>query len=152
MRPLLVATVATVLSLGSIASAETILGTYEVKYEVSSNNCPNEFLKFARGDLKIAMKGALVAVDIERIPMMTGQPTKTGKITAKSKLGRTAVAGMEGVFQVAGRVQNGLLSLVFTGEYQTQGHPLCTQSWSISGTRKDDEPVKPAPKSVPKKT
>lgn len=136
------------------AAAETILGTYEVKFELASNNCPQEFLKFARHDVKIAMKGNLISVDIERVPLMTGQPTKTGKITAKSKLGNTAVAGMSGVFSVAGRVQNGLLSLVFVGEYQVtaEKRPLCGQSWNISGTRKeDDPPAKGGSGSAPKK-
>jgi hypothetical protein len=43
---------------------------------------------------------------------------------------------MDGVFSVAGRVSSdGMLSLVLVGEYQTQGKPLCTQSWNLSGIK-----------------
>jgi hypothetical protein len=139
----------TLAALCAPALAEPVVGTYEVKYELSSNNCSSELLKFQRGELKIDVKANNLSVDIERIPLMNGAPTKVGKITAKSKPkgGHTPVSGMDGVFSVAGRVQNGLLSLVFVGEYFTEvGHkPLCTQSWNISGTRKDDAPVQ-APK------
>ncbi len=135
----------TLLALAAPAMAEPVAGVYEVKYELSSNNCSSELLKFQRGDLKIDIKSNTMSVDIERIPLMNGAPTKTGKITAKSKPkgGHTPVSGMDGVFSVAGRVQNGLLSLVFVGEYFTEvGHKaLCTQSWNISGTRKDDAPA-----------
>ncbi|MBA3539887.1 MAG: hypothetical protein H0T79_09680 [Deltaproteobacteria bacterium] len=133
------------------AAAEAVAGTYEVKYEVMANNCSSELLKFARGELKIDIKGAGMTVDIQRVPIMNGKAAKTGKIAAKSKPqgGHTAVAGMDGVFSVAGRVQNGLLSLVFVGEYHTAADrkSLCTQSWNISGTRKDDAPSKSPPKS-----
>lgn len=139
--------IATLISAGgvSVAHAEQVAGTYDVKYETTANNCPNEYLKFARGDLKIEVKGNQMTVAIERVPLMTGAPNKVGKITAKSRPqgGHTAVAGMDGVFSVAGRVQNGLLSLVFVGEYQTEKDhkPLCTQSWNITGVRKDDAPA-----------
>ncbi len=119
------------------AAAEAVAGTYEVKYEVMANNCSSELLKFARGELKIDIKGAGMTVDIQRVPIMNGKAAKTGKIAAKSKPqgGHTAVAG--------------LLSLVFVGEYHTAADrkSLCTQSWNISGTRKDDAPSKSPPKS-----
>ena len=154
MRSLLVAGAVVTVGLGArVAHAEPVAGAYDVKYDLTANNCSSELLKFARGELRIDIKGTTMSVDIERVPMMTGAPTKTGKITAKSRPqgGHTAVMGMDGVFSVAGRVQNGLLSLVFVGEYYTAaGHkPLCTQSWNISGVRKDDAP--PPPKDPPKK-
>jgi hypothetical protein len=143
MRSLLV--IALLGGAGGVAHAEQVAGTYDVKYETTANNCPTEYLKFARGDLKIEVKGNSMSIGIERVPMMTGLPSKVGKITAKSRPqgGHTAVAGMDGVFSVAGRVQNGLLSLVFVGEYQTEKDhkPLCTQSWNITGVRKDDAPA-----------
>jgi hypothetical protein len=38
---------------------------------------------------------------------------------------------------VAGRnTEDGMVSLVMVGEYQTAGRPLCTQSWNLSGLRK----------------
>ena len=147
MRASLLVVAASIIALGGVAGAEPVAGVYEVKYEMSANNCTSELLKFQRGDLKIDIKGNQLSVDIERVPMMTGVPSKAGKITAKSKPqgGHTAIAGMDGVFSVAGRVQNGLLSLVFVGEYKTSADhkPLCTQSWNISGTRKDDAPATP---------
>jgi hypothetical protein len=89
--------------------------------------------------VKIEIKGSDLQVDIDRTPLMVGKPAKTGKVSARSpKPGHTPVAGMDGVFSVAGRVTGeGLLSLVMVGEYQTAGKPLCTQSWNVSGLKAD---------------
>ena len=125
------------LLVGGVARAdEVVAGTYDVKFEEMSNNCSNR-LTFGRGDLKIDIKGNDLHIEIERVPVMNGQPSKGGKIKATSKKGHTAVEGMDGVFSVAGRVQGGAVQLVFVGEYSVKDKPLCTQSWNIAGARKD---------------
>jgi len=121
------------------AHAEELAGSYEVKFEQVSSNCEHPLAYPQHGAIKIEIKGGDLHVDIDRTPLMVGKPTKTGKVSAKSpRPGHTPIEGMDGVFSVAGRVTNeGLLSLVMIGEYQTAGKPLCTQSWNVSGLRSD---------------
>jgi hypothetical protein len=118
-------------------------GSFEAKFEQIGNNCEHSIAFPQRGIVKIEVKSGDLQVDIERVPLMIGKPRKDGKINAKSRLGHTAVAGMDGVFTVAGRItpEDGMLSLTLIGEYQAGGKPLCTQSWSLSGLKaKPDEP------------
>jgi hypothetical protein len=119
------------------ARADELAGAYDVKFEQVSTNCEHPLSYPPHGPLKIEMKGADLQVDIDRTPIMIGKPAKSGKLSAKSpKPGHTPVAGMDGVFSVAGRITvEGMLSLVMVGEYQTAGKPLCTQSWNLSGLR-----------------
>jgi hypothetical protein len=127
---------------GHAFADDTVVGTYDVKYEEMSNNCTNIGMALGRGTLKIETRSASnLIVDIERIPLMAGVPAKHGKITAKSKLGPTSIQGLDGVFSVAGRVSgpDGMLALVFVAEYQAKGKPLCTQSWNVSGVRQNPE-------------
>lgn len=136
-----------VLATAGLAHADApVMGKYEAKFEQIGNNCEHSITYPARGIVKIEVKGGDLQVDIERTPLMIGKPRKDGKINAKSRLGHTAVDGMDGVFTVAGRVtpEDGMLSLTLIGEYQTGGKPLCTQSWSLSGLRaQPDEPPRP---------
>jgi hypothetical protein len=132
--------VATIVAGGAPAFADdAVVGTFDVKYEEMSNNCTNVGMTLGRGTLKIDVRpGNNLVVDIERIPIMNGLPAKGGKITAKSKLGKTSIEGLDGTFSVAGKVSGpeGMLTLVFVAEYQAKGKPLCTQSWNIAGVRK----------------
>lgn len=125
---------------------DPVAGSYEAKFEQIGNNCEHSIAFAPRGFVKIEVKGGDLQVDIERVPLMIGKPRKDGKINAKSRLGHTAVAGMDGVFTVAGRItpEDGMLSLTLIGEYQAGGKPLCTQSWSLSGLKaRSDEPPRP---------
>ncbi|HEX3757740.1 MAG TPA: hypothetical protein VHW23_03500 [Kofleriaceae bacterium] len=118
-----------------------VAGTYEAKFEQIGNNCEHSIAFAAQGVVKIEIKNGDLQVDIERTPLMIGKPRKDGKINAKSRLGHTAVAGMDGVFTVAGRIKDdGMVSLTLIGEYQAGGKPLCTQSWSLSGLKAQAEP------------
>lgn len=123
-----------------------VMGSYEAKFEQIGNNCEHSITYPQRGVLKIEIKSGDLQVDIERTPLMLGKPRKDGKINAKSRLGHTAVEGMDGVFTVAGRVTSeGMLSLTLIGEYQAGGKPLCTQSWALSGLKAvPDKPAEPA--------
>ncbi|HEX2690955.1 MAG TPA: hypothetical protein VHN14_30285 [Kofleriaceae bacterium] len=136
-----------VLAAAAPAYADDLAGAYEVKFEQVSTNCEHPLAYPQHGTIKIDVKGSDVQVDIERTPLMVGKSAKTpNKISAKSpKPGHTPVAGMDGVFSVAGRITSeGMLSLVLVGEYQTAGKPLCSQSWNLSGLRAHlDKPDKP---------
>ena len=135
---------AVLLATSGLAHADDpVAGSYEAKFEQIGNNCEHSISFPPRGIIKIEVKGGDLQVDIERTPLMIGKPRKDGKINAKSRLGHTRVAGMDGVFTVAGRItpEDGMLSLTLIGEYQAGGKPLCTQSWSLSGLKaKADEP------------
>lgn len=113
-----------------------VAGTYEVKYEEVSTNCTTQRLTYPPGMLKVKVKGNSMIIDIDRTPEMVGVPQKSGKVSAKSKLGNTMIAGMDGVFSVAGRItEDGMLHFVMVGEYSASGKSLCTQSWNVSGPR-----------------
>jgi hypothetical protein len=128
----------------SVARADES-GVYDVKYEQVSTNCQAP-LNYPHGKLAIARKGNQITVDIDRTPLMSGIPAKNGKINAKSKSGGTMIEGMQGVFSVAGRVTpEGQLHLVMVGEYTSNGKPLCSQSWNVSGPRGDVTPKQAPP-------
>ncbi len=117
-----------------IARAD-VTGVYDVKYEEIANNCAHP-LRYPPGKLTIKIVGRSLTVDIDRTPLMGGVPTKTNKVSAKSKRGGTMIDGMQGIFSVAGAVTpEGLLRLVMVGEYSAKGKPLCSQSWKVSGPR-----------------
>ncbi|MGE3458592.1 MAG: hypothetical protein AB7O24_25965, partial [Kofleriaceae bacterium] len=136
MRTISVVAGLAVMLLSSAVLAEDIAGAYDVKYEEVSNNCASP-LKYPNGKIELKLKGTQVTVDIDRTPLMTGSAGK-GKISAKSKVGKTMVDGMDGVFSIAGKVTpEGLLAVVMVGEYSAQGKALCTQSWNVTGTKSD---------------
>jgi hypothetical protein len=112
-------------------------GTYEVKYEDVANNCTNTGVALARGTLKVEKKGKSLQVDIARFPLMTGSTAKGGKLRAASKVGGSPIDGAEVKASVAGRIEDGVISLVFVAEYYADKKALCTQSWNISGVRKE---------------
>ena len=134
-----------ILSLAVLAALATpafaddvpLVGTYDVKYEEMSNNCTNVGMTLARGQLKIELRSNVLTIDIERVPLMSGVPTKNGAVNAKSRLGPTSIQGLDGTFSIGGRVSGaeGMLQLVFVAEYQAKGKPLCTQSWNVTGLR-----------------
>lgn len=126
---------------------DTVVGSYEAKFEQVANNCEHPIAYPQHGSVKIEIKGGDLQVDIDRTPLMLGTPRKDGKINAKSRPGHTPVEGMDGVFTVAGRVTpDGMLSLSLIGEYQAGGKPLCTQSWTLSGLRARPDRAEPKPR------
>jgi len=138
--PVLLAAATVLSASASPARADdaAINGVYEVKYDEVSNNCTQVGMSMARGTLKVDLRKGNLAVDIERIPVMTGAPAKAGKIKAQSKLGPSTIEGLDGKFSVAGRVDDGVIQLVFVAEYYVKGKPFCTQSWNVSGLKKTE--------------
>ena len=120
----------------AFADKSEVAGTYDVKYDEVSNNCTNTGMTFTRGTLKIEQKKN-VTVNIDLVPIMTGSEPKAGKLKAQSKLGPSVIQGLDGKFSVAGRVDEGVLQLVFVAEYYVKGKPLCTQSWNVAGVRQN---------------
>jgi hypothetical protein len=128
-----------------------VLGVYDVRYEEVSSNCEQTSIAMSRGTIDITKKKGQIVVDILRFPLMYGAPGKGGKVRAASKLDKSSIEGVDGKFSVAGRVDEGLISLVFVAEYYVNGKPLCSQTWNVSGQRstsaeKSQKPRKKAPK------
>lgn len=134
-------TLAAVLAVAPLAGAQNdrkggdVTGSYDVRYEEVSSNCSTTSIALARGSLDITKKGKQLVVDIQRFPLMYGAPAKSGKIRASSKIGKSSIEGVDGKFSVAGRVDEGLIQLVFVAEYYVQGKPLCSQTWNVSGQK-----------------
>jgi hypothetical protein len=130
------------------AAAEDVYGTYDVKYEEVSTNCPSP-LKYPNAKLDVKKTSTGVNVDMDRTPVMQGSMTKGGKISAKSKSGSTMIDGMSGVFSVAGKITpEGVLTFVMVGEYTAGGKALCSQSWNVVGSRAEATPTPPKKKST----
>lgn len=111
-----------------------ILGTYDVRYEEVSSTCTNTSITLSRGTLKVSKKKKQLLVDIERFPDMLGSP-RGDKIRAVSKIAPTSIDGLDGKFSVAGRVDEGLIQLVFVAEYYVDDRPYCAQTWNVSGKK-----------------
>jgi hypothetical protein len=131
-------------STSTLAAAEDdVVGGYDVKFEEVANNCTGVGMTLTRGGLNIEVRKGQLTVDIERIPLMAGAPAKGGKLRATSKLGPTSITGLDGKFSLAGRVQEGMLNLVFVAEYFVNRQARCSQSWKIAGVKREAD--KPAP-------
>jgi hypothetical protein len=117
---------------GDTASA---VGSYEVRYEEVSSNCSQTSISMTRGTVDISKKGKQLVVDIQRFPFMYGVPGKGGKIRASSKIASSSIEGVDGKFSVAGRVDEGVIQLVFVAEYYVDKKPLCSQTWNVSGQK-----------------
>lgn len=143
---LLLVTLATAALAPAVAhadNADAVVGVFEnVKYEEVTSNCQDTGMVMSRGQLEITKrKGNGIAVDIERIPVMTGSAAKGGRVKATSKLGKTSIQGLDGRFSIAGTVNaDKVLNVVFVAEYYVNGKAYCTQSWNVSGMRREAAP------------
>lgn len=115
-----------------------VTGTYQVKYAEVANNCTSTGMALTSGTLDIKPTKSGIVVDIERMPLMNGKAGKTGRVNASSKVGPTSIQGLDGKFSVAGKVDDGVLSLVFIAEYFLGRRALCTQSWNVTGVNVAD--------------
>jgi hypothetical protein len=116
-------------------AGSAVIGTYEVRYEEVSSNCSQTSISLTRGSLDITKAKKQIVVDIQRFPLMYGTPGKGGRVRASSKMAPSSIDGVDGKFSVAGRVDEGLISLVFVAEYYVDGKPLCSQTWNVSGQK-----------------
>lgn len=111
--------------------------TYDVKYEEAMNNCTNVGMSLTKGKLSIESKSATaVEVRLDSLPLMSGPAPKGGRMRAASKQGPTVIAGLNGQFSLAGRVDGDGVQLVLVAEYFSEKKPLCQQSWNVSGSKR----------------
>ena len=112
-----------------------VIGTYDVRYEEVSSSCNETSISMGRGTIDISKKKSQLVVDISRFPLMYGNPQRSGKVRASSKLSKSSIDGVDGKFSVSGRVDEGLISLVFIAEYYVSGKALCSQTWNVTGQK-----------------
>jgi len=112
-----------------------VAGTYDVRYEEVSSNCSKTSIALARGQVDITRKGKQLIVDIQRFPLMYGASARAGKVRASSKITKSSIEGVDAKTSVAGKVEEGLIQLVFVAEYYVEGKPLCSQTWNVSGQK-----------------
>jgi hypothetical protein len=124
-------------ALGDKKADASLSGTYEVQYNEVANNCTTTGMSLSRGTLKISAKGKQLQVDIQLFSVMVGSQTKGGKLRAASKIGASPIDGTKAKASVAGRVEDGLIQLVFVVEFYVDKKPLCTQSWNVSGVKQE---------------
>lgn len=116
--------------------ATTIAGTYTATFQAVSNNCKDTGMSLREAPVEISQSGErAVMVTVPSVPIMRGVVNRGGKFKADTKKGKTAIAGLDGRFSVAGRVDDKGIQLLFIAEYYRAGKPLCTQSWNASGPR-----------------
>jgi hypothetical protein len=143
-------------ALAAPAAAQSVAGSYEVKFEEMSTNCDPVRFTYTRSVVRIGTPGKnSLTVNIETIPQMAGVPAKSGKIHAKTpKKVATTIDGVDGKYGVSGRVDDsGVLELVLVAELfrKDNGKPLCTQSWNLRGVRQTASDTK-APDTKQKKS
>ena len=131
--------------MSSVAFAEDINGSYDVKFEEMGHNCTPPPVALGRSKLAIAVnaKKSSITVNIETIPEMAGVPQKGGKVNAKTVKGDkgvlpTTVVGLDAKYSIAGKIDDsGMLQLVLVAEYikHEDKKPYCTQSWNVTGLK-----------------
>jgi hypothetical protein len=104
-------------------NADAVAGRFEVKYVAATSNCESIVMSLQHNAFEIKkMTANTVAVAIDRIPVMQGSANTGGRVTATSKLGPTAIQGIDGRFAVTGMVGgDGVLQMLLAAEYYKNG-------------------------------
>ena len=110
-------------------------GVYDVTYAEVSNNCSEGALSFSRGSLTVGVTGGKIVVEIDGVPRMVGPAPRAGKIKAQSE-GDPAKSAKAAKFSIGGKVDAGVVKLVFDAEHYADKKPSCTQSWTVTGKKK----------------
>jgi hypothetical protein len=133
----------------ALADADAVVGRYEVTFEQVTSNCARTGMTFDKGAVVVTKRDRGIAIDIAKVPTLSGNAAKGGRIKASSKVGKTAI-DVDGKFSIAGMVDDGgALDAVFVAEFFDGGKPLCTQSWSVAGTRAAEAKPQSAPAMAP---
>jgi hypothetical protein len=130
-----VAAAALVPAVASADAADSLVGRYDVTFEQVTSNCQAGGLTLARATMTVSKKAPGVTVEVGKVATMGGKVAKAGRLKAASTLAKPS-GGQDGKFSIAGTVDDtGRLDAVFVAEFYADGKPVCTQSWSVAGTR-----------------
>jgi hypothetical protein len=121
-----------------VASLSTLAGAYQATFSKVSDNCAATGIGMNLAKAKVQLderKKGRISVTVPMVPIMNGTVSRGGKFKAEVKRGKTAIAGVEGRFSTAGRVEADAVQFLFIAEYYRDAKPLCTQSWNAAGPR-----------------
>ena len=121
-------------------NVEALMGDYDVKFEEIANNCNQTGMNLRKGTITLALrskkkKAQRFILSVPIAPVMYGADPSKGKFRVKAKRAGTGIQGVKGQFSASGRVNDGIIQFVYIAEYFTDGKPLCTQSWNVSGVK-----------------
>lgn len=128
-----VAAVLTAVLAVSPAQAQSRPATYQVTFEKVASSCRNTGMSLSKAKVELARKGKRLTVTVPMVPIMKGRAGKRSKFKAQARRGKTAIAGLDGKFRIAGEATRRTIEFVFVAEYYKGKTPLCTQSWKGKG-------------------
>ncbi len=113
-----------------------VAGKYAATFQSVANNCTGMGMNLSATTVELFQaRDRDVQVTVPSVPIMRGVVTRAGKFKAEAKRGKTATAGVDGRFSVAGRVDDKGIQFLFIAEYYRADKPMCTQSWNASGPK-----------------
>ena len=117
------------------AQPDEIAGSYEVAFDAVADNCDADGLSLDESQLIIESRGeGRLVARIPGVPAMSGTERRGGQFRAEVRSSDSAVDDSTARYSIAGRARGGQVRLVFIVEYYRSDKPLCTQSWSGSGS------------------
>lgn len=119
----------------SVSFAQSNGGTFTVKYEQVADDCDGDGLELAPGVVVLQGTDAKMVVKIAGVVPMQGRRASDGKFKAQAK-GPGAKPDIAGKYSVSGKTTRDAMEMVFIAQFYRGKRPLCTQSWTVSGTRK----------------
>lgn len=113
-----------------------VAGKYAATFQSVASNCSGVGMNLSTATVELlqAREGEF-QVTLPSVPIMRGVVSRAGKFKAEAKRGKTAFAGVDGRFSVAGRVDDKGIQFLFIAEYYRGDKPMCTQSWNASGPK-----------------
>ncbi|HUH04956.1 MAG TPA: hypothetical protein VML75_23320 [Kofleriaceae bacterium] len=119
----------------SVALAQNNGGTFTVTYEQVADDCDGDGLALAPGVIALQGTDAKLVVKIAGVVPLQGRRAADGKFKAQAQ-GPGAKPDLNGKYSVSGKTTRNSIEMVFIAQFYRGKRPLCTQSWSVSGTRK----------------
>lgn len=118
-----------------VRAEQSVRGNYAVQFDEVVDNCKKTGIGLSRADVVLGGRGRNLTVKMPIVPTMRGRVSKSGKLRAEAKRGKTGIRGVDGAFSISGRVKGRTIEVVLIAEYFANGKPLCTQSWTGTGKR-----------------
>jgi hypothetical protein len=123
------------MAVSSSSFAQSNGGTFTVTYEQVADDCDGDGLDLAPGAVVLQGTDAKLVVKIAGVAPMQGRRAADGKFRAQAQ-GPGAKPDLRGKYSVSGKTTRNSIEMVFIAQFYLGKRPLCTQSWSVSGTRK----------------
>jgi hypothetical protein len=125
---------AILLGFASSADAQPTSGTYQVKYEAVADDCDGEGLTLSAGAARVQSDSGKLTLSLDGVAPMKGRQAADGQFKAQAQ-GAGAKPDLRGKYSASGKTVRDSLEMVFIAQFYRGKRPLCTQSWTVSGTR-----------------